>query len=142
MYLLDTDHLSILQRPEDQFFSRLKLRIDSIDQTGVFVSIVSFQEQVAGWNNYLSRARSPKAIVYGYAMLRALLDRYSAMQLCSFDDKAADQAETWKASRIRVGTMDLRIAAIAVTNGLTLVTRNTVDFERVPGLNFEDWLTK
>ena len=141
MYLLDTDHLSILQRPEDHAFPRLMSRIASVDPIGIFVSIVSFQEQVTGWNNYVSRARSPETLVYGYGMLRSLLDSYCAMQIYRFDQSAAVLVETWKASRIRVGTMDLRIAAIAVTNGLTLVTRNTVDFERVPGLNLEDWLT-
>jgi tRNA(fMet)-specific endonuclease VapC len=141
VYLLDTDHLSILQRPEDQAFPRLMARIASVEPTGIFVSIVSFQEQVTGWNNYVSRARSPKAVVYGYAMLRSLLNSYCAMQICNFDLKAADLVEAWKSSRIRVGTMDLRIAAIAVSNGLTLVTRNSVDFERVSGLKLEDWLT-
>ena len=35
--------------------------------------------------------------------------------------------------------MDLRIAAIVIANQMTLLTRNTVDFERVPNLAFEDW---
>jgi tRNA(fMet)-specific endonuclease VapC len=35
--------------------------------------------------------------------------------------------------------MDLRIASIAIANQMTLLTRNRVDFERVPGLMFEDW---
>jgi tRNA(fMet)-specific endonuclease VapC len=141
VYLLDTDHLSILQRPEDQAFPRLMSRIASVDPAEIFVSIVSFQEQVTGWNNYVSRARSPESLVYGYRMLRSLLNSYCKMQIHDFERNAAGQVETWRASRIRIGTMDLRIAAIALTNGLTLVTRNTVDFEKVPGLKLEDWLT-
>ncbi|MFN0016619.1 MAG: type II toxin-antitoxin system VapC family toxin [Pirellulaceae bacterium] len=141
MYLLDTDHLSILQRPEDQAFPRLMSRIASADPAEIFVSIVSFQEQVTGWNNYVSRARSPESLVYGYRMLRSLLGSYCKMQIHDFERNAADLVETWRASRVRIGTMDLRIAAIALTNGLTLVTRNTVDFEKVPGLKLEDWLT-
>ncbi len=34
---------------------------------------------------------------------------------------------------------DLMIAAIALANGLTLVTNNTREFARVPGLKLEDW---
>jgi tRNA(fMet)-specific endonuclease VapC len=41
--------------------------------------------------------------------------------------------------KIRIGTMDLRIAAIALTHGATLLSRNLVDFKRVPELEVEDW---
>ena len=38
-----------------------------------------------------------------------------------------------------IGSYDLQIAAIALTNDLTLVTHNTREFERVEGLQIEDW---
>ena len=41
--------------------------------------------------------------------------------------------------RIRIGTYDLRIAAIVLTNEGVLVTGNARDFSQVPGLKFEDW---
>jgi tRNA(fMet)-specific endonuclease VapC len=40
-----------------------------------------------------------------------------------------------------IGPYDLQIAAIALTHELTLVTHNTREFARVPGLSLEDWLT-
>jgi tRNA(fMet)-specific endonuclease VapC len=38
-----------------------------------------------------------------------------------------------------IGTLDLKISAIALTNGLTVLTRNRSDFGRVPNLLTEDW---
>ena len=42
-------------------------------------------------------------------------------------------------AKIRVGTMDLKIAAIALANDSTLLTRNIQDFSKVPDLKIEDW---
>ncbi len=44
-----------------------------------------------------------------------------------------------QALKTGVKPMDLRIAAIALANNLTLVTRNVSDFTRVPNLKIEDW---
>jgi tRNA(fMet)-specific endonuclease VapC len=47
--------------------------------------------------------------------------------------------ETLRAMKLNIGGMDLRIAAIVLEEGAVLVTRNTRDFRRVPGLIIEDW---
>jgi len=33
------------------------------------------------------------------------------------------------------------IGAVAIFHNLTLVTNNTADFQYIPGLRLEDWLT-
>ncbi len=42
---------------------------------------------------------------------------------------------------IVVSPLDLQIAAVARVHSLTLVTNNTKDFQHIPGLQLEDWLT-
>ena len=58
-----------------------------------------------------------------------------------FTNDAAEKYDAFRSAKLRVGAMDLRIASIVLTNDMVLLTRNTVDFERVPGLRFEDWST-
>jgi tRNA(fMet)-specific endonuclease VapC len=41
--------------------------------------------------------------------------------------------------RAPIGPNDLMIAAIALAHDLTLVTHNTAEFSRVPGLRLDDW---
>ena len=41
---------------------------------------------------------------------------------------------------VRSGTMDLKIAAIALAHDALLLTRNLVDFDKVPNLRVENWL--
>lgn len=60
-----------------------------------------------------------------------------------FDDPAAEVYGQIRSALAALGTPigpnDLMIAAIALANDLTLVTHNTREFERVPGLKLEDW---
>ena len=42
---------------------------------------------------------------------------------------------------ISVPTTDLLTASVALVYNLTLVTNNTADFQNIPGLRLEDWLT-
>ena len=57
-----------------------------------------------------------------------------------FDDEAAATFDALESLRLRIGTMDLKIAAICLAHDATLLTRNLVDFEKVPGLKAENWL--
>jgi tRNA(fMet)-specific endonuclease VapC len=92
-----------------------------------------------GWNAYLNRARTPDAVVRAYDMFHRILADFAAVTVAPFDLPASSTFESLRASKIRVATMDLRIAAIALANDWTLLSRNSVDFGRVPDLRVEDW---
>jgi len=47
--------------------------------------------------------------------------------------------EDLRKSHRKHGKNDLRIAAIALENGGTLIPRNTIDFKEIPGLKIDDW---
>jgi tRNA(fMet)-specific endonuclease VapC len=78
-------------------------------------------------------------VLHGYALFQQLLTDYGNAQVLPFDAAAADAFVALRAQKIRVATMDLRIAAIALTRNLTVLTSNVSDFRQVPGLNVEDW---
>jgi tRNA(fMet)-specific endonuclease VapC len=61
------------------------------------------------------------------------------VNLLNFDDAAYDCYQILLQQKIRIRKQDLRIAAIALANQATLVTRNQQDFIKVPGLSLEDW---
>lgn len=103
------------------------------------VTIVSFEEQVKGWLAFIHRAQTPARVVWGYQSLQDTLRFFAEQQVLSFDEMAALYFQQLQQQRLRVGTQDLRIAAIALANRCTVVTRNRRDFERVPGLQVEDW---
>ena len=140
MFLFDTNHISVWQRGEGAEYERLCTRLE--DHTGdqIFVWIVSFHEMVNGWNAYSVKKGSSESLMRAYLEFENILKDFSAMQLLSFDRKAAEVYDELNHQKLRVGSMDLRIAAIAIANQMTLLTQNTVDFERIPGLSIGDWL--
>jgi tRNA(fMet)-specific endonuclease VapC len=139
MFLLDTDHIGIIQRRTPPEFDRLWGRIVKHSPQDLYVSIVSFHEQVLGWNAYLSHARGAASVVRAYEMFERILADFAAAQVVPFDAAAAAQFDSLRTRRVRIATMDLRIAAIALTRNFTLLTRNLADFRQVPALQVEDW---
>jgi tRNA(fMet)-specific endonuclease VapC len=77
--------------------------------------------------------------VQAYARLVAAEETFRQFPLVPFDGACESQFQHLRAARLGVGTLDLKIAAIALTAGLTVLTRNRRDFGRVPGLALADW---
>jgi tRNA(fMet)-specific endonuclease VapC len=139
MFLLDTDHVVISQQLAPVEYDHLIRRIRQHNPSDFFVSIISFHEQVMGWNAYISRTRDTAGVVPGYTRLEGVLANFSQAQVLPFDDAAADVFDDLRKQRVRIATMDLRIASIALSRTMTVLTRNIVDFDRVPGLRVDDW---
>lgn len=138
MYLLDTDHLSILERGGEES-RRLLSRLANVEPDEVAVTIISYEEQTRGWFAYIAKARSPESQLKAYRLLHKHLEIFCAIPIVAYAEKAAETFRTLQGQRLLVGTMDLKIAAIALTLDATLLTRNAADFNMIPGLRIEDW---
>jgi tRNA(fMet)-specific endonuclease VapC len=132
---LDTDHVSLFQHNHPAIHQR----INAIGSQSIAVTIVTFEEQIYGRLNRIRRANSEDQLLLGYRNLKATLDYFKSIDVINFDQQAYGYFSELVRQRIRVGTQDLRIAAIALSQGGIIVTRNRKDFEKVPGLQIEDW---
>lgn len=138
-YVLDTDHLSILQRRTEPAFTKLSARLSRHSPDLIFVSIISFHEQFQGWMAYLNKSKSASQLIMAYSKLESLLQLFSVSQILPFDDKASEMAVNLSSQHLRLGTLDLRIASIVLAQDAVLLTRNARDFSKVPNLKIEDW---
>jgi tRNA(fMet)-specific endonuclease VapC len=139
MVVLDTDHLSLLDRGLKVVNLPLRARLNALDRSQVVTTIISFEEQVRGWMARLAEVREITRQVGVYHKLNLLLEGFCQIQVLKFDEKAASEFERLRKEKIRIGTMDLKIASIALANDATVLTRNLLDFQKVPDLKVEDW---
>lgn len=140
MLILDTDHIVELQTEDANRRERLRVRLRTA-KTTVAVTIVSAEEQVRGWLSSIHRTRDPFRQVRAYSEFLDLFDFYSEWEVLPFDALAAGRFVSLRKNGIRIGTMDLKIASIALITGARLLSRNLVDFDKVPGLVVEDWMS-
>jgi tRNA(fMet)-specific endonuclease VapC len=138
-FVLDTDHTSALEWGSGGAGQRLMVRLNTLPLGEAATTIITFEEQTRGWLSVLARARSLDEQVEAYRRLKRLLGNYLKIEVLDFDAPAAAEFERLRGLRLRVGTMDLKIAAIALAHGATVLTRNVKDFGLVPGLRVEDW---
>jgi tRNA(fMet)-specific endonuclease VapC len=113
-----------------------------VNAENLAVTIVTVEEVIRGWFNVINQGSAPSQadkLVWGYTRLWDTLHDFKNLNILKFDQNASTIYTEFFRQRIRIGTQDLRIAAIVLANNAILVTRNNRDFSQVPGLVQEDW---
>jgi tRNA(fMet)-specific endonuclease VapC len=136
VYVLDTDTIGFAQQLHPNVLQRIRQL--AVGDRAV-TTIITFGEDLGGWLPACRRAPDGLSRAKAYAQLLRGLDFYRQIICLPFDARAAQVFEQLRAQKIRIGTNDLAIAAIALSISGVLVTRNAVDFQRVPSLVIEDW---
>src|SRR5437016_1065923 len=101
MFVLDTDHITIIQRQNEPQFSRLKQRMSQHPRSDFYYSIVSFHEQVLGANVYINRARTAQTVAAGYDLLQQVRADFAAAQVLPFDQAASALCDSLRAQKLR-----------------------------------------
>jgi tRNA(fMet)-specific endonuclease VapC len=140
MILLDTDHLSILINAKAAKHRELDERLRSSNDKTIAASIVSLEEQCRGWLAQINRLPKIHDQIHAYERLRNLFHYYGEWEIVPFDADAADTFNRLRKQKVRIGTQDLKISAIALVNDALLLSANLRDFKKVPGLRVENWL--
>ncbi len=141
MIILDTDHLSVLEWPENPQAMRLTKAMEERGDEDFFTTAISVEEQMRAWLAAIHRTLNVHDQIFYYTRLVGLIDFYGRWDFLPFNEPAADRFEALRKHRIRVGTMDLKIASIALEEGALLLSANLRDFERVPGIRIENWMS-
>lgn len=141
MVVLDTDLLSLLERDEPPA-EELRRRLARIGRGEVVTTVVNFEEQMRGWLALVARARTVAAQIEAYRRLLRFLENYRHIPVLPFNERAAVEYHRLRKQHRLLGTMDLKIAAIAIVHGATLITRNLSDFKQISDLPAEDWTSR
>lgn len=134
LYILDTDHISLLQRNQPSVISKLR----AIPLENRAVTVISVSEQVQGRLAVIRRAESETDAARGFERLQETIAFYFTVNVLPYNLEAVTIFEHLRRQGVRIGTQDLRIASIALNKGATLVTRNIQDFNRIPTLPLAD----
>lgn len=135
LYILDSDHLSLYQRGHEP----LSQRLITIPSDQIAITVISVEELIRGRLAQIRKATKPQKRVYAYYWFTKTLEFLRDFTVLGYDVQAEARFQSLLAQKIRIGTQDLKIAAIALSQRATLITRNRQDFERVTGLALEDW---
>jgi tRNA(fMet)-specific endonuclease VapC len=138
LYILDTDHISL-------FLGNYPPVRDKVLQfkAECSITIISVQEIFNGWVGQLNRVENEAYKIEIYQRLQLTTQFIQQIPVLNYEQSASVRyQQIITANPIlakRRLEKDMRIAAIALANEATIVTRNKRDFEQVPNLTIEDW---
>ncbi len=140
MMILDTDHFSeFIKGADSPAGRRLAKRLMDSDQP-FGTTIITYEEQLRGWLAEIHKIKNVTWQQDAYADLRRVLDSFCEWEVCDWSLSAAERFRRFRSDGIMIGSMDLKIACLALEQQATLLTSNAKDFAKVPNLVIEDWL--
>ena len=138
MLILDTDHFSEFFRGS-KTGEALQQQLATVDDD-VVLTIVTAEELTRGWLAQIARAKSAAERQLAYDQFGILLSDLAHWTVLPWSAEAEQTFAALRRAGVRIGTLDLRIASIALTHDAVLLTRNAKDFGKVPLLRNENWL--
>ena len=93
-----------------------------------------------GWMAEIRKHAQPERQIEPYRRLLITMEFYSAWLVLPWDLESATTFALHRSNGVRIGSMDLKIACIALAHEAMVLTRNITDFSQVPGLRHENWL--
>ena len=134
MYLLDTDILSNLMRRAPSTTLIAKLASVPVEQQ--FTCSITLGELIYGACRLRTRTRNLLEQLEGILLPNLPVLPFDAAAARRYGEVRAEL----EGHGVLLGDANLRIGAIALARGLTVVTGNTLHFQRIPGLPIENWL--
>jgi tRNA(fMet)-specific endonuclease VapC len=135
LYALDTDILSLLQKGH----ATVVKNVSAHPPQDVAITVHSVEEQLSGWYTLIRQAKQDDKIVRGYQELSHCVRSLVRLTILDYNLLSLHRFKTLRQLKLNIRNPDLRIAAVALEAKAILVTRNTVDFKKIPGLIIEDW---
>lgn len=137
-FILDTDHFSALDRESDAGRKLERRRAKCAGE--LFISIITVEEVMRGWMAALGACKKPENEIGIYRRMQRSAELIGQWDVLPWDDEALRTLQDLRKLPIRISTMDLKIASIALIHDATVLTRNKMHFQKVPGLKIENWL--
>jgi tRNA(fMet)-specific endonuclease VapC len=138
--ILDTDHVNVLKYLDHPRFASLTTQLNTAADQDVATTVITVEEHMRGWLAWIIRSDDVRRQVSAYQELLRLFDFFTRWHVPPFDARAASAFQGLRTQRIRIGTMDLKIAAIALIHDALLLSANLRDFQRVPNLRVANWI--
>jgi tRNA(fMet)-specific endonuclease VapC len=138
VYVLDTTTLTHIQEEHPRVLERLAAAVDVGASIGT--TTVNVEEVVGGWFAKLRQAKSPAQEARAAHALALAVRALGRLAIHHTTEPALDRFDALVRMKLNVGRSDLKIAAVALDLGATVVTDNLRDFGRVPHLAVENWL--
>jgi tRNA(fMet)-specific endonuclease VapC len=114
-------------------------RVASTPPQRLAVTIITVEEILGGWYTQTRQARDDHQLARAYQALQQVIEFTRSIEVLPFDIAGMRRSRQLRTRHRRIGTNDLRIAAIVIEQQGILVTRNITDFGDISGLQLETW---